>query len=68
MAPSFNSCSFCNDIIASTNIIKNIIIEDYKHFFLTLLFVKTKEMAVKKFAFLLRPIFTIICRKYIAAF
>ena len=41
---------------------------DYKDFVETVLFVKTKEMIVKTFAFLLFPIFLIFCRKNIAAF
>ena len=41
---------------------------DYEYFLIPVLFVKTKEMSLKKFAFWLRPIFTIFYRKYIVAF
>ena len=53
---------FVNSIIASGKF------SDYKDFVETVLFVKTKEMIVKTFAFLLFPIFFIFCRKNIAPF
>ena len=58
---SFNSYSFCNDIIASGKSC------DYDSL-PNALFVKTKEMSVKKFMFLLRAIFAISSRNHIAAF
>ena len=50
MATLFNSYSFCDGIIASGKLC------DYEHFLITVLFVKTKGMSVKKFALLLRSI------------
>ena len=52
----FNGYSFSKGIIAFGKLY------DYKYFLITLLFVKTKEMSVKKFALLLRPIFVIFYR------
>ena len=42
---SFNCYSFCNGIIASGEL------WNYKYFLITVFFVKTKEMLVKKFTF-----------------
>ena len=58
IATPFNSYSFCDGIIASGELC------DYEYFLITKLFVKTKEMSVKKYAFLLRTIFAIFYRKY----
>ena len=52
MGTPFDSNSFCNGLIVSGKL------WDYEYFLITVLFVKTKEMPVKKFAFLLRPITT----------
>ena len=53
---------FCNSIIASGKLC------GYQYFLITVLFVKTKEMSVKKLTFLLHPNFGVFCRKYIVAF
>ena len=64
MATPFNSYSFCNGIIASAKL------PDFVYFPITILYIvcKSKRNASEKVAFLLRPIFAIFCRKYIAAF
>ena len=62
MVTPFNNYSFCNGIIASGKLC------DCEYFVITVFFVKTKEILAKKFAYLLRPVFAIFCRKYIAAF
>ena len=41
---------------------------DYKYHLVTVLFMKTKKMSLKKSTFLLHPIFVIFCRKLIVAF
>ena len=62
MATTFNNYLSCNRILASGNLC------DCEYFLIIVLLVKAKEMSVKKFEFLLRPIFAIFCRNYIAAF
>ena len=53
----FDSYSFCDGIIASGKLCH------YEYFLITKLFVKTKEMSVKKYAFLLRTIVANFYRK-----
>ena len=54
--------SFCNGIIASGKLC------DCEEYILTTVFVKTREISLKKIGFLLHSIFAIFCREYIAAF
>ena len=50
MATALNGYSFCNGIIASGKLC------DYEYFLITALFVKIKEISMKKILFLLSPI------------
>ena len=58
MATVFNSCLFCNDIMRLGSCVTTNV------FLITVLFVKTNEMPLKKVEFLLRPILVIFCRKH----
>ena len=57
-----NSYLFWNAVITSEKL------WDYECSLITVFFIKTEEMSVKKNAFLLRPIFAIFCRDFIATF
>ena len=66
MATPFNCYSFSNGIIIASGKLWD---HNFFFFFLvTVLFVKTKELSVKKSAFLLHPIFAIFCGKSTVAF